>query len=137
MALSMGEWLTISGLILAGSGFNLAGVLKDWMKSRKDLFERLENLRKECADDTKKLESTLRTKLGKHSKGIIDLSSQSRKLTEGYNNHEERLFAIERFLGKNQNFHVKETPEKIPTLSPYETSFDIEFSDTDLGDLTR
>jgi hypothetical protein len=28
MALSIGEWLTISGLILAGSGFNLANVIK-------------------------------------------------------------------------------------------------------------
>jgi predicted transcriptional regulator len=134
MALSIGEWLTISGLILAGSGFNLANVVKDWMKSRKDLFDKLNSLRKECSDETKALETKLRAKLGKHSKVIIDLSSQSQKLTEGYNNQEERLFIIERYLEKNDNFHVKEKLEKLPTLSPYETSFDIEFSDTNLGD---
>lgn len=137
MALSMGEWLTISGLILAGSGFNLAGVFKDWMKSRKDLFERLDRLRQDYSNDTKALETTLRIKLGKHSKIIIDLTSQSQKLTDAYNNQEERLFVIERYLEKNDNFHVKEKPERLNNLNPYETSFDIEFSDTDLGDFTR
>lgn len=137
MALSIGEWLTISGLILAGSGFNLANVAKDWMKSRKDLFDKIDNLRTECSDETKALEKTLRTKLGKHSRTILTLSNQSQKLTDGYNSQEERLFIIERYLEKKDDFKVKEKLEKLPNLSPYETSFDIEFPDIDLGDFPK
>jgi len=129
--------LTILGLIIAFSGFNVANAINSFVKNKIDLIKELNGIRNGCKDDTDKLEKLARQKINKIIRAIKSLSSQQHKITEKHNEIAETVFQIQSFLEVNNKFSIKKkSPDTITTLDAFD-SLEIDFEITEQGDLNK
>jgi gas vesicle protein len=129
--------LTIVGLIIAFSGFNIANAINSFVKNRIDLIKELNAIREGCKDETNKLEKLARQKINRIIGAIKSLSSQQHQITEKHNEIAETVFQIQSFLELHHQFSIKKkSPDTISTLNPFD-SLEIDFEITEQGDLTK
>jgi reverse gyrase len=132
--------LSIVGLVLAMSGFNIASAIHSFIKNRIDLIKELNAIRQECKDDTNKLETIARTKINKLMKmldkiirAIKNLSTHQQHISEKHNDIAQTVFQIQSYLEK-QGFQIKKTSaDTINNINPFE-SLELDFQVTEEGE---
>lgn len=129
--------LTIVGLIIAFSGFNIANAINSFIKNRIDLIKELSSIRQGCKDDTNKLENLARQKINKLIGAIKSISSHQQNMIEKHNEIAETVFQLQSFLEANHQFSIKKkSPDTIPNLNAFD-SLELDFQLTEKGELTK
>jgi hypothetical protein len=124
--------LSIVGLVLAMSGFNIASAIHSFIKNRIDLIKELNGIRQGCKDDTTKLENIARTKINKIIGAIKNLSTHQQHISEKHNDIAQTVFQIQSYLEK-QGFQIKKTsPDTISNINPFD-SLELDFQVTEEG----
>ena len=129
--------LSIVGLVLAMSGFNIASAIHSFIKNRIDLIKELNAIRQGCKDDTTKLENLARTKINKIVGAIKSLSNHQQEIVKNHNEIAENLFQVVSFLESKHDFKVKKTsPDTIDNINPF-NSLELDFQVTEEGEHTK
>jgi predicted PurR-regulated permease PerM len=129
--------LSIVGLVLAMSGFNIASAIHSFIKNRIDLIKELNAIRQGCKDDTTKLENLARTKINKIVGAIKSLSNHQQEIVKNHNEIAENLFQVVSFLESKHDFKVKKTsPDTIDNVNPF-NSLELDFQVTEEGEHTK
>lgn len=129
--------LTIVGLIIACSGFNIAAAINSFIKNKIDLIKELSAIRQGCKDDTNNLEKLARQKINKIIGAIKSLSAQQQEIIEKHNDFAENLFQIQGFLQRHHQFQIKKkSPDTIGNVNPFD-SLELDFSVTEQEDLIK
>lgn len=129
--------LSVVGLLLAMSGFNIASAIHSFIKNRIDLIKELNAIRQGCKDDTTKLENLARAKINKIVGAIKSLSNHQQEIVKNHNEIAENLFQVVSFLESKHDFKVKKTsPDTIDNINPF-NSLELDFKVTEEGEHTK
>lgn len=129
--------LTLVGLIVAFSGFNIANAINSFIKNRIDLIKELNAIREGCKNETNKLEKIARQKINKIIEAIKSLSSQQHRITEKHNEIAETVFQMQSFLEAHHQFSIKrKSPDTIGNLNAFD-SLELDFEITEQGESTK